>query len=102
MPAWAEPFRLPSIIEPASPEHHKGKVVLVELVTPDIAAAKSFYGGLFGWTFRDFQPAAVVVVVTRAAGVGGAETCRVGKRYLFDWHLDSTSPWTFTGVDRAP
>ena len=30
-----------------------GKVVWHDLVTPDIAGAKSFYGGLFGWSFDD-------------------------------------------------
>jgi predicted enzyme related to lactoylglutathione lyase len=44
---------LPALVEPPSQEHHTGKVVLVELVTPDLAAAKAFYGGLFGWTFKD-------------------------------------------------
>jgi predicted enzyme related to lactoylglutathione lyase len=44
---------LPPLVDPPSQEHHMGKVVFVELVTPDLAAAKAFYGGLFGWTFKD-------------------------------------------------
>ena len=44
---------LTPLVEPASPEHHIGKIVFAELVTPDLGAAKKFYGGLFGWTFRD-------------------------------------------------
>jgi len=44
---------LPALTEPASGEHHVGKVVWVDLVTPDIETAKRFYGTLFGWTFRD-------------------------------------------------
>jgi len=55
VPALAAPIQLPPIVEPASQEHHVGKVVLVELVTPDLAAAKQFYAGLFGWTFRDIR-----------------------------------------------
>jgi predicted enzyme related to lactoylglutathione lyase len=51
----AAPPRLPAIVEPASQEHHAGKVIFVELVTPDIAAAKQFYAGLFGWTYHDLQ-----------------------------------------------
>jgi predicted enzyme related to lactoylglutathione lyase len=51
----AAPLQLPPLVDPASPEHHVGKVVFVELVTPDLAAAERFYGGLFGWTFRDTQ-----------------------------------------------
>ena len=51
--AKAAPHELPAIVEPASDEHHPGKVIFLELVTPDIAGAKQFYGRLLGWTFRD-------------------------------------------------
>jgi predicted enzyme related to lactoylglutathione lyase len=51
----AAPIELPAIVDPASQEHHVGKIIFVELVTPDLAAAKKFYAGLFGWTFRDIQ-----------------------------------------------
>lgn len=44
---------LTPLVEPASQEHHVGKVIFIELVTPDLVAAERFYGGLFGWTFRD-------------------------------------------------
>jgi predicted enzyme related to lactoylglutathione lyase len=49
------PLQLPPIADPASSEHHPGKVILVELITPDIAASKQFYSGLFNWTFQDMQ-----------------------------------------------
>ena len=52
-PALAAPPALPPITTPASQEHHPGKDVFVQLVTPDLAAAKTFYGGLFGWQFTD-------------------------------------------------
>jgi predicted enzyme related to lactoylglutathione lyase len=55
IPTMAAPILLPPIVEPASEEHHPGKVIFVELVTPDLASAKQFYAGLFGWTFRDIQ-----------------------------------------------
>ncbi|HTY65624.1 MAG TPA: hypothetical protein VMH36_03165 [Alphaproteobacteria bacterium] len=51
----AAPLQLPPITEPASQEHHVGKVILLELVTPDLATSKKFYGALFDWTFRDVQ-----------------------------------------------
>jgi hypothetical protein len=51
----AAPIQLPAIVEPASQEHHVGKIIFVELITPNLAAAKKFYAGLFGWTFRDIQ-----------------------------------------------
>src|ERR1035437_9661888 len=54
-PLMATPLQVPSLVEPASQEHHVGKVIFVELVTPDLAASKQFYAELFGWTFRDFQ-----------------------------------------------
>ena len=54
-PAGAASPPLPAIQTPATTEHHAGKVIFVELVTPDLAAAKQFYGGLFGWTFRDLD-----------------------------------------------
>jgi len=51
----APPVQFPAIAEPPTQEHHAGKVIFVELVTPDLGDAKRFYGGLFGWTFRDVQ-----------------------------------------------
>jgi predicted enzyme related to lactoylglutathione lyase len=52
-PVVAASLELPPIVEPPSEEHHVGKVVFVELVTPDLAASKRFYGELLGWSFRD-------------------------------------------------
>jgi predicted enzyme related to lactoylglutathione lyase len=46
---------LPPLVQPASQEHHAGKVVLVELVTPDLASAEKFYAGMFGWTFQELK-----------------------------------------------
>ena len=55
VPTMSAPLQLPAIVEPAGHEHHLGKIIFVELVTPDLSAAKKFYAGLFGWTFRDIQ-----------------------------------------------
>jgi predicted enzyme related to lactoylglutathione lyase len=49
----AASFELPPLVQPASTEHHVGKVIWLDLVTPDLDRAKLFYAGLFGWTFRD-------------------------------------------------
>ncbi len=54
----APTFVLPPLVQPASTEHHPGKVIWADLVTPDIAAAKHFYGELFGWTFNDVHTGA--------------------------------------------
>lgn len=53
--ALAAAVQLPPLVSPANQEHHVGKVIFAELVTPDLAAAKQFYGGLFGWTFSDVR-----------------------------------------------
>jgi hypothetical protein len=46
---------LPALVDPANQEHYPGKIVFVQLVTPDLAAAKAFYAGLFGWTISDIH-----------------------------------------------
>ncbi len=46
------PADLPPVSQ-AGGEHLMGKVIWHDLVTPDLDAAKRFYSGLFGWTFRD-------------------------------------------------
>ena len=53
--AMAAPLELPPLVDPATAEHRPGKLVWVEMVTPDLAASKQFYSGLFGWTFRDIH-----------------------------------------------
>lgn len=50
----AAPFELPRLMQPAA-STHPGKIVWAELTTTDLAAAKKFYGGLFGWTFEDIR-----------------------------------------------
>ena len=52
--AAPQSFELPPLMQPAAAEH-PGKLIWVELVTPDLAAAERFYGGIFGWTFRDIR-----------------------------------------------
>jgi predicted enzyme related to lactoylglutathione lyase len=54
-PLMAQPLQLTPLVTPSSQEHHVGKVVLVQLVTPDLTVAKRFYGGLLGWRFRDLK-----------------------------------------------
>jgi predicted enzyme related to lactoylglutathione lyase len=54
-PLRAQPLQLSPLVTPNSQEHHVGKVVLVQLVTPDLTVAKRFYGGLLGWRFRDLK-----------------------------------------------
>lgn len=51
----AQGQRLTPLVDPPSSEHRVGKFIFAELVTPDLASAKRFYGGLFGWIFRDLK-----------------------------------------------
>jgi uncharacterized protein len=51
--ATAASLVLPPLVQPPSAEHHVGKIIWADLVTPDLDAAKKFYGGLFGWNFPD-------------------------------------------------
>ena len=67
-PAIPASLQLPSIVQPASREHHPGKVIWADLVTPDLQGAKRFYGGLFGWTFEDLQAAPTGYTVARLDG----------------------------------
>ena len=38
---------------PVSSEHHAGKMVFAELVTPDLVTAEQFYTDLFRWSFQN-------------------------------------------------
>lgn len=55
VPAVAGPFEVPAITAPATTEHLVGKVIWLDLETTDLARAKKFYSGLFGWDFRDYH-----------------------------------------------
>jgi len=49
-----------------SHEHHPGKIIWADLVTPDLAVAESFYSGMFGWTFQTIHTGDVEYAVARA------------------------------------
>lgn len=51
----AASVEMPALVAPPSAENHVGKIIFVELVTPDLAASKQFYTALFGWTFHDVR-----------------------------------------------
>jgi uncharacterized protein len=71
--AQAASFELPPLNSPPSTEHHVGKVIWADLVTPDLAVAERFYGELLGWTFQPVHSGAAEYAVASAAGrpVGG-------------------------------
>jgi hypothetical protein len=78
-PGMAAQLQLPALVEPASQDHHVGKVIFLELVTPDIAAAKQFYAGLFGWQFRDSQDG---VIKYAAASLNGSPVAGLVQREI--------------------
>jgi uncharacterized protein len=71
--ASGQDFQLPALNSPPSAEHHSGKMVWADLVTPDLAAAEKFYGGLFGWTFQPIHAGDINYAVAMLDGrpIGG-------------------------------
>jgi uncharacterized protein len=69
----ASSFQLPPIGTPTKVEHHPGKMIWADLVTPDLGTAERFYGGLFGWTFDTIHAGKTDYAVVRADGrpIGG-------------------------------
>ena len=63
--ACAASMQLPPI-GGSSHEHHPGKIIWADLVTPDLAAAESFYSAMFGWTFQAIHSGDVEYAVARA------------------------------------
>jgi len=55
MPVAGASLVVPPMVAPASAEHHVGKPIFAELITPDLGRAKQLYAGLLGWSFRDFS-----------------------------------------------
>jgi len=45
-----------------------GKGDLADLITPDLAASKRFYGGLFGWSFQDIRVGNAAYAVATLGG----------------------------------
>lgn len=71
--ASVDPARFPPI-DGAGAVRLPGKVVWHDLLTEDPAAAKRFYGGLFGWSFRDVDLGAgqtYTVIEHGGRGIGG-------------------------------
>jgi uncharacterized protein len=73
----AAPAPLPPLVQPPSGEHHVGKVIWVDLVTPNLTAAKHFYAGLFGWTFSEIHTRTTDYAL---AMLGGHPVCGIIQR----------------------
>jgi len=62
-------LELTPVTESPTGVHHLGKFVWNDLLTGDVAAAKDFYGQLFGWTFE--QLGGYTVVKNNGQRIGG-------------------------------
>ena len=87
--AGAASFELPALNTPPSTEHHAGKIVWADLITPDLAAAEKFYGTLFGWTFHRIRAGSSDYAVAMLDGrpIGGLmeKAIPVGERHQSAW-----------------
>lgn len=87
--AAAATFMLPPLLQPATSERHAGKVIWADLVTPDIASAKRFYGELFGWSFNDIHSAdsqySVALLDGRPVGGLFQRALRSGEQHQPAW-----------------
>jgi predicted enzyme related to lactoylglutathione lyase len=88
-PARGADFQLPALNSPPSGEHHPGKMIWVDLTTPDLATAEKFYGGLFGWTFERIRAGENTYAVAMLDGrpIGGVveKTIPAGQHQQSAW-----------------
>jgi predicted enzyme related to lactoylglutathione lyase len=80
--------RLPPVTRRPTTEHHVGKVIWLDLATPDPESAKRFYGKHFGWTFySDPNDPGYVTVYLRDHLIGGIvkPSVAVGPQHQAAW-----------------
>jgi predicted enzyme related to lactoylglutathione lyase len=67
---------LPPVANPAVERENPGQVIWHDLATRDLNQAKGFYGGLFGWTFEQFNPEGrqYTVIYLDGSPIGGMFT----------------------------
>jgi hypothetical protein len=66
--AYAEPFEVPVLSNPATGAHLVGKLIWLDLETTDLPGAKIFYRSLFGWDYRDYHSYGANYTVALAQG----------------------------------
>jgi predicted enzyme related to lactoylglutathione lyase len=63
---------LPPINAERTNTYHEGKVVWHDLLTEDIAVAKAFYSGLFGWEIQPSRASSdYLIILNKAKPIGG-------------------------------
>lgn len=62
-----------------------------EIGTPDAAASRAFYGGLFGWTFGEPSPQAYSMINEGAGGLWDTSPTGMGNWAVFYVHVDDVA-----------
>ena len=88
-------LELPSITSSPTGTHLQGKVIWHELLTEDMAAAKRFYGELFGWSFEAIGSDADALVASNytMAYLNGNPVAGMIDATLFEDGHDNLSQW---------
>lgn len=60
---------LPAITSNATGKQHTGKIVWHDLLTDNISSSKTFYAGLFGWSFEKDGP--YTLIINKGKRIGG-------------------------------
>ena len=90
-------LNLTPVASPPTGLHHQGKFVWYDLLTADVAAARGFYGELFGWSFR--EQGRYTVILNNDQAIGGIVKVRPkdNKEHATRWLASLSVP----DVDRA-
>jgi predicted enzyme related to lactoylglutathione lyase len=91
---------LPPVTSEITGAWHSGRIVWLDLITPNAAAVKRFYGGLFGWTFETRDN--YIVITNGKRRIGGIieikteKKSMVGARWLASMSvadIDAAAAW---------
>ena len=90
-------LKLTPVASPPTEVYHQGKFVWHDLLTSDVAAAKNFYGELFGWSFE--KQGRYTVVLNKGKPIGGMIKVQPkdGKEHAARWLVSLSVP----DVDKA-
>ena len=90
-------LKLTPVASPPTEVYHQGKFVWHDLLTSDVAAAKKFYGELFGWSFK--KQGRYTVVLNKGQPIGGMieVQSKDGKKHAARWLASLSVP----DVDKA-
>jgi len=69
---------LPPVTQEPTGQRHPGKFIWHDLLTPDTLAARTFYGELFGWSFR--EESGYIQILNGSRPIGGMLRIRPQQR----------------------